>query len=220
MSPYIVAGIVVAVGLMLYLLTKSTKSPPVETPTGGTAIANSPSIQPPSVGTIAAVSTATPAVTPSTTTQPTASTSGGPELTAKILIIKDTSALSSDPNGAVADWRTFQVAEVFAYSKDHKLTASDYSDASLSSVYGNNVYPAKFAIDGNPATYSHSGNDPIGVLTLTLKTPMVITSVEILNRQDCCRGRLAGATLVLKNSADVTIWSGTLTSAADQVYSM
>lgn len=227
MNPFVAAGIIVALGLMAYLLTKNSGTPPVETPTGGTTLAGSPSTAPATSGTVAAVSTASPSTTPSTTpasapsTQPSAPLSStGQRMTAKILIIKDTSALTSDTGNNGADWRTFAVAEVFAYAGDRKLAASDYSDASLSSMYGNNLYPAALAIDGNPKTFSHTGNDPIGIMTLTLKDPTVITKVEVLNRQDCCQGRLAGATLVLKDSVDATIWSGVLTAAGDQVYSM
>lgn len=128
--------------------------------------------------------------------------------------------MSTDPGNNGGDWRTFQVAEVFAYSNGTKLTAPDYTDATLSSVYGDNLYRAARALDGDPKTFASTGNDTIGVMTLTLRNPMVITKVEVLNRQDCCQGRLAGATLVLKDSGDNTIWSGVLTAEADQVYSM
>lgn len=209
MTPVIIGTGVIVVMFILYVLSK-TQSAPVASATGGTSLSGSPSVTPPATGTIAAVSTANPTVTP---------TPAGPKETAQILIIKDT---SSQPDaGTDQGWRTFQVAEVFAYSSSRKLDASDYSSATLSSAYKNNMWPGSFAIDSNPNTFSHTDIDPIGVLTLTLKNPAVITKVEVLNRQDCCQGRLAGAKLVLKDATGAIIWTGTLTGEKDvQVYTM
>ncbi len=220
MDPFITAGAIGALLLLTYLLlTSSSGNAPVETPTGGTTIAGSPSTAPVTSRTVASVSVADPVNTPSVTPPPVLP-AAGPKLVSKILIIKDTSALTSDPGNNGGDWRTFQVAEIFAYAGSRKLVASDYSDATLSPGYGNNIFPASLVTDGDPKTFAHTGNAPIGILTLTLKNPTEITRVEVLNRQDCCQGRLAGANLILKDSADATIWSGVLSNAGDQVFSM
>lgn len=211
---FIGGGVVVLLMmLILWARSASSKTAPAETPTGGTTVANSPALTKPTAGTTANISAANTPVT---------QTPAGPKETAKIVITKDTSSLSSDPGNNGGEWRTFQVAEVFAYSNGKKLSASDYSDARLSSTLNNgNEYPASYAIDNDSTTFSHTGNYAIGSLTLTLKKPTVITRVEVLNRQDCCQGRLEGARLSLIDINNLVFWSGTLTGLGGlQIYTM
>lgn len=211
---FIGGGVVVLLMmLILWARSASSKTAPAETPTGGTTVANSPALTKPTAGTTANISAANTPVT---------QTPAGPKKTAKIVITKNTSSLESDPANIGGDWRTFQVAEVFAYSNGKKLSASDYSDARLSSNYGDGkAYPGSYAIDNDITTFSHTGNDAVGTLSLTLKTPTVITRVEVLNRQDCCQGRLEGARLSLMDINNVVFWSGKLTGLGGlQIYTM
>lgn len=205
MNPVLLLGGILVVLLLLAVWSK--RSSPAATPTGGVAISDSPAADKPipQTGTSAAVSSTQPVIHPSV-------------LVKRIKIVKDTSSLT-DAQGQGSDnsdWRTFQVAEVFAYAGDKMLTAADYSDATLTPVYGDNSYPASNAIDGNPNTFSHTGSVPnVGMLTLTLKNATTLTSIHVLNRQDCCWGRLAGAKIILEDASANVVWSGTLSVSRD-----
>jgi hypothetical protein len=201
MNPLIVGGAVIVVLLLVWAYSR--KSNVVPTPAGGATMAGSPAVTVPvpTDGVPASVAVATP--------EP-----AGMGFVKRIRIIKDTSSQNDDPRGD-SGWRSFQVAEVFAYTNERKLTADDYSDATLSNMYGVG-YEGPKAIDGNPATFVHtSTGEKSGVLTLTLKNEMKIIRVEVLNRQDCCQERLAGAKLVLEDPRGNIIWSGPLTGARD-----
>ena len=56
-------------------------------------------------------------------------------------------------------------------------------------------YPAANAIDGDPATFSHTRDLPESAWGLTLNAPSDIGRVELVNRDSCCAARLGGLTL-------------------------
>ncbi len=201
MNPLAIAGMFAVVLVLAYLWSK--RSAPVATPLGGTAVAGSPSASTPIPpgGTIAAVAVATPVLPPSKPVK-------------FIQIIKDTRSQDASTTGDNSGWRTFSVAEVYAYTTDRKLVSGDYSDAQLSTLWPGFV--PRNAIDGDATTFTSTlPEDKVATLTLTLKNEAVITRVEVLNRQDCCNDRLAGAKLSLLDSTMNIVWSGVLTGAKD-----
>ncbi len=112
------------------------------------------------------------------------------------------------------------IGEVYAYAEGARLlVASDFLDAIMfPGMYKNPTDPVvpvgwpMNAVDGNPNTVAHSDppSAPIASLTLVLKRPTRLTQVNVLNRQDCCQGRLDGASLILKNSMEGVIMKQTL----------
>jgi hypothetical protein len=65
---------------------------------------------------------------------------------------------------------------------------------SLSSEYPPlpNQYPCSSALDGNPANFAHTNNDLDNFLMIDLGASTAVRLVKIINRQDCCQGRLNG----------------------------
>ena len=135
-------------------------------------------------------------------------------LVASIVFTKN-SAGQTMPIGENADyggWRTFQIGELKAYDAVGRLlTSSDYSSV----VYNNGGFgfPGSNLIDGDPKTFTHtSGLDPIHQMTVTLKTPVNISKVQVLNRADCCQARLNGTVCEFKRSNGTVIKQFVLTS--------
>jgi hypothetical protein len=55
-----------------------------------------------------------------------------------------------------------------------------------------NQYPCSSALDGNPANFAHTNNDLDNFLMIDLGASTAVRLVKIINRQDCCQGRLNG----------------------------
>lgn len=136
-----------------------------------------------------------------------------------LIFTKDTSKASN--NGDNADWRTFQIGEVKVYDTNGRLlTASDFSAAAYSAdsdVGWAKSFLAGNAIDGDPNTFTHTGNvdGAIHQLKLVLKQPTNISHIQVLNRADCCSNRLVGVVCDLKAADGALVKTFTLT--ADQV---
>ncbi len=84
-----------------------------------------------------------------------------------------------------------------------------YATVYQSSVYGG--LSADRAIDGDPATYTHTDNDPNSYWFVTLEEPMEIRHVEIVNR-DGVDARLAGLVLRILDNSSNTVAVTTLTN--------
>lgn len=203
MNPALLFGMALVVILLLVYLT-SKKSPPEDTPTGGVAISDSPAVNKPipEGGAPATMLSVNPVLPPSA-------------LIKRIIITKDTRD-KPDPEGSDGTWRTFQVAEVYVWVDDKKLTASDFSDAVLSSEYAPQ-YGARNAIDGDVKTFTHNNVETLGILTLTLKDPKPVTSIHIINRLDCCKSRMDGVYVNLEDASGDSQWSGKM-SGSQEIY--
>ncbi len=135
-------------------------------------------------------------------------------LVASIVFTKN-SAGQSMPAGENNDWRTFQIGELKAYDVSGRmLTNADFSSVVYNTAaYDNNYYPAGNIIDNNPNTFIHtSGLDPVHQMTLTLKTPINVSRLQVLNRADCCQTRLNGTVCELKRTNGTLIKQFVLTS--------
>jgi hypothetical protein len=141
----------------------------------------------------------------------------GPPVNANLvsqIVFTKNSAGASQPAGENGDWRTFQIGEVKVYDAANRLlTAGDFSRAEYNTpAYDNNSYPASNAYDGDPGSFIHTGGqDAIHQMTLTLKDPINISHVQVLNRADCCQRRLAGTVCELKRADGSVVASFTLT---------
>jgi len=60
----------------------------------------------------------------------------------------------------------------------------------FSSLY--NPYFCSNALDGNPTNFAHSNADLDNFLSIDLGASTAVRLIKIINRQDCCQGRLNG----------------------------
>jgi len=60
----------------------------------------------------------------------------------------------------------------------------------MSSLYA--PYVCSLAMDGNPSNFAHSNADLDNFLSIDLGSATAVRLVKIINRQDCCQGRLNG----------------------------
>ncbi len=128
--------------------------------------------------------------------------------TKKIAIVKDTT--NSDAV-KTEGWRTFQIAEIKAYSASRLLTQSDYESATYEGS-DLSAWPAMNALDGDYSTFTHTiGENPRQSLILTLKEPQLLSGIDIINRADCCQERLNGALLLLLDTNNTPFYTRQLT---------
>ncbi|HEU0037665.1 MAG TPA: discoidin domain-containing protein, partial [Verrucomicrobiae bacterium] len=78
-----------------------------------------------------------------------------------------------------------------------------------SSIY-DTPYPASNAIDGNPATFTHTLNYTNSYWMADLGATYPIGRVEIVNRTDCCAARLGGLVLRIFDGASNSVASAIL----------
>jgi hypothetical protein len=60
----------------------------------------------------------------------------------------------------------------------------------FSSTYA--PYVCNNALDGNPTNFAHSNMDLDNYLMIDLGASTAVRLIKIINRQDCCQGRLNG----------------------------
>jgi hypothetical protein len=138
-------------------------------------------------------------------------TLGGRQLIISKDLTIDASAL---PGGLTIDAngqsRVMQIISPPLRSID--ITAGTGTTASQSSELGG--YPASFAIDGDLTNFTHtSGAEAMPSLTVDFHRDLVISSLRIHNRGNCCQSRLRDLTVTLFDSAGGTIYtSGILNS--------
>jgi hypothetical protein len=65
-------------------------------------------------------------------------------------------------------------------------------------------------IDNNDTTFWHSLAEEYPWIMVDLGSEQFIHKVELMNRSDCCRGRVAGARLVLRNNVGTDIYTSNL----------
>ena len=100
------------------------------------------------------------------------------------------------------------IAEIQVYAKDDPSTniALNKPVTSNANVW-DTLYP-KNLVDGNESTIAHNGTENTNVnWTVDLQSDYDISKIVIVNRQDCCRERTKGATIILKNKDNVTTFS-------------
>ena len=181
--------LVVGALLAIYVVTQLMKPAEVAVgATGGVTDPNTPMGQPGTGG-------AYPVVPVVSATTPPISV----DKIKTIRITKVTPAGKARPGGENNDWKTFQLGEVKVWANSVQLAKADFASAKyLTKAYNASSYPASNAYDGNIRTFTHTGGlGDTHTMELVLASPKVITKVEVYNRQDCCQGRLAGASVML-----------------------
>ena len=132
-----------------------------------------------------------------------------PVLTKVIALTKD--FITQGSEGNINDHASFGVSEVVVRVKENgvirPLTAADYSSAVCDD--GSNVGycaagPASYAIDGIMGNLAHTNNIK-PQLIFTLNVAKHVVDVNVFNRLDCCKARLAGVKLTLYSEANAIV---------------
>ena len=87
------------------------------------------------------------------------------------------------------------------------LEITDLGVASQTTEWQGGLYPASYATDGIPGTFSHTNSTtPNNTWKLTFEDSYPILRVELQMRGDCCGGRLSGAILRLLDTEGDSIF--------------
>jgi hypothetical protein len=111
--------------------------------------------------------------------------------------------------------RYLQIGEVRVYTAAGTNIITPSTTVTASFVNVNN--PASNVVDGNNLTFYHSDLATSPWLEIDLGSEQAIYKVEFVNRHDCCRGRIAGARMVLKNGAGTVVYTSNLMTLKDNV---
>ena len=84
-------------------------------------------------------------------------------------------------------------------------------DATQSSEFGNNAFPAANALDGNFANFTHTAPSQAGASwEVELQSNSIIDNVVLHNRGGCCKSRLRDITVSVINSSGTTVFQSPL----------
>ena len=84
-------------------------------------------------------------------------------------------------------------------------------DATQSSEFGNNAFPAANALDGNFANFTHTAPSQAGASwEVELQSNSIIDNVVLHNRGSCCKSRLRDITVSVINSSGTTVFQSPL----------
>jgi len=148
----------------------------------------------------------------------------GPKLTSVIEITKITT--TPQPERENSDYATFQIADMNVYSPAGKVPQAAFDMSSSSSspnVPGSyaSIFPLANMFDSNVNTFFHTSSKPdVKEHSVKIKfySPLIVSSIDLFNRVDCCWWRLAGAVLTLKTATGEIIDTRTLTGDFVQQY--
>lgn len=110
-------------------------------------------------------------------------------------------------NGGASRYFHFMTVRVFSAANGPNITVPTMTVTASSTVPGS---PPSNIIDNNDTTYWHSEGIEYPWIMVDLGSEQFIHKVELMNRADCCRGRIAGARLVLRNNSSTAIYTSNL----------
>ncbi len=98
------------------------------------------------------------------------------------------------------------------FARAERVDIARSGTASQTSEWNGGQYPARLAIDGNPATFSHTDSStPGNSWSLVLDGDYEVVRLEIVMRADCCGGRLSGSTVRLFDGEGDSVFNSQLT---------
>jgi hypothetical protein len=110
--------------------------------------------------------------------------------------------------------RYLQIAGVRVYT----ATGTNIITTSMTvTASSNSGTPVSNVLDGDNGTFFHSNLETSPWIEIDLGSEQVIHKVEFVNRGDCCRGRIAGARLVLKNNSGTVVYTSNTMTLKDGV---
>ena len=117
-------------------------------------------------------------------------------------------------NGGAVRYMHYMTVRVYSTANGSNITTPSMTVTASSSASGSSP---SYVIDNNDGTFWHSAEEEYPWLKIDLGSEQYIHKVEMMNRSDCCRGRAAGARLVLKNGSDNAIYTSNLMTRSDGV---
>jgi hypothetical protein len=89
------------------------------------------------------------------------------------------------------------IAEIEVYDMNNNNIALNKT-VTMSSIFPS--FEGKLLVDGNRTNFAHTNNGPSEFMEINLGSEFVIKSIKIYNRVDCCKERLNGAKLEIRDS--------------------
>jgi hypothetical protein len=108
-------------------------------------------------------------------------------------------------NGGGGRYLHFMTVRVYSTPGGSNITTPSMTVSASSAAAS-----ASLIIDNDDTTLWHSGLEEYPWIMVDLGSEQFIHKVELMNRTDCCRGRIAGARLVLRNNAGTAIYTSNL----------
>ncbi len=107
-------------------------------------------------------------------------------------------------NGGVSRYLHFMTVRVYSTANGPNITTPTMTVSASQASGAANI------IDNDDTTYWHSEASEYPWIMVDLGSEQFIHKVELMNRTDCCRGRIAGARLVLRNNSGTAIYTSNL----------
>jgi len=117
-------------------------------------------------------------------------------------------------NGGVGRYMHYAGLRVYTVVGGSNIITSSMT-ATASDTTGD-TSPANL-VDGNDSTFYHSTGVEYSWIKVDLGSEQYIHKVELVNRMDCCKGRIAGARMVLSNVNDTIIFTSSLMTRSDGI---
>ena len=108
-------------------------------------------------------------------------------------------------NGGGGRYLHFMTVRVYSTPGGSNITTPSMTVSASSAAAS-----ASLIIDNDDTTLWHSGLEEYPWIMVDLGSEQFIHKVELMNRTDCCRGRIAGARLVLRNNSNTVIYTSNL----------
>ncbi len=139
----------------------------------------------------------------------------------KIVRSSDPLLLGSNGGGNVGEANVLSLAEVQVFASRlvvpatqacaAKQNVAQLGAATQSSTYGNNIFPAGFAIDGRFDNFTHTAiGQSSASWRLALDQNRLIHTVVLHNRQDCCKARLSDIQVTITDADNNQVFKSPL----------
>jgi len=119
-------------------------------------------------------------------------------------------------NGNGGGYRCMHYAGIRVYTTVGGSNIITPSTTVTASDTGGGSSPS-YLVDGNDSTFWHNTCLEYSWIKVDLGSEQYIHKVELVNRMDCCKGRIAGARMVLSNASDTIIFTSSLMTRSDGV---
>jgi hypothetical protein len=118
-------------------------------------------------------------------------------------------------NGNGGTGRCLNLGGLYAYTQTNG-TSIITSSMTVTSLDNHPNFPPSYLVDNNEASFCHSScGSEYPWFKVDLGAEYALQRVELVNRQDCCRSRVAGLTCVLQNASGTTVYTSGLMTLRD-----
>jgi len=136
---------------------------------------------------------------------------------------------SSDPNAVITGryiklqynhQECLNLAQIRVFStKGGPNVIKTSTSVSKSSIYaGNDMFPNRNFVDGTENTFVHTSCGDVPWIQVDLGSEMPIYKIVIVNRKDCCQGRILGTVLSILNADQNPVYFSASVSSTNATY--